>query len=67
MDDSERVIKHIRVCDKMYESVWGKPDDCPETSVCKRLIALGMGLSGDDLPRVCIRECERWNLRALGW
>lgn len=63
----DEVRSHIRMCDRMYEGVWGRPDESPETSVCKRLLDMGVGLTSEDLPKLCILECERWSLKDSGW
>jgi hypothetical protein len=57
---------HIMACDCMYEGAYGKPDETPETSTCKRLIEMGIELTAKNLPDVCIRQCERWNLKSFG-
>ena len=67
MEPEAPIGRHIAECDRMYESAYGRPDECADTSVCKRLLAMGVDLTQADLPRICITECERWNLRATGF
>jgi len=57
---------HISECDKMYESIWGRPDETPDTCMCKTLIRFGVELTLNSLPDICIRQCERWSLKNLG-
>jgi hypothetical protein len=66
MNCPAHVLRHIRECDRMYEGVYGKPDQSPETSVCRMLLERGVELRQNDLPDICIRECERWSLKAPG-
>jgi len=61
--DDDSVMKHIRACDSMYEEVYGRPMDCDSTSVCKMRMRLGLEISQDNLPDICIRSCERWGLK----
>ncbi|MFH0861772.1 MAG: hypothetical protein V1875_01965 [Candidatus Altiarchaeota archaeon] len=62
--DDESVLRHIRACDRMYEEVYGKPLECDTTSMCKMRMRLGLELSSEILPELCIRNCERWALNA---
>ena len=63
--DDDSVLRHIRACDRMYEEVYGKPLDCDTTSVCKMRLRLGLEMSQDNLPEICIHCCERWALKPL--
>jgi len=59
---SEEIRRHIEECDRMYCEAYGCLIEAPECNVCRRLIETGFKLTADDLPQICIRQCERWRL-----
>ncbi len=60
MDD--RVLEHIRECDRQYEHNCLCRNSKPENNLCRELLNLGFDLMSDDMPLVCIQFCSRWGL-----
>ncbi|MFH1054519.1 MAG: hypothetical protein V1744_00325 [Candidatus Altiarchaeota archaeon] len=64
MDETEKVLKQIRECDRMYIKAYGLPDEAPDSNVCKKMLAMGFDIGFKNLAEFCIRYCARWELNA---
>ena len=58
----EHVVEQIRECDRMYCKAYKKTPSGVESNICKSLLDLGIKVTGDNLPYLCINYCSRWDL-----
>jgi hypothetical protein len=62
MEEAEQIKEHIRECDNMFETAYGKPQTPAKCGICKKLLSMGFELTQNNLPEICIHVCDRWNL-----